>query len=332
MFRGCTGLSSIEIQAPADPVAAGSNAYRCFYAFADGCSSLRKITVPFTKWDMEQQFTSYWLRGTASGLEFWCHKQLPSAGQTSGYSIRGTEHTIPATAVVYDIEGNEPLTFTAGPDGAEVGLQKVGAPPAVSLSWSKDGETWQVYDLTSTGNISLNAGESVQFKATTSNARMGDRWNRYHKFVVPTGEVSASGSLMSLLGPNIADQATSAQSCFDRLFTTCAGLKDASQLKLPHRRVAGSDGNTGGGCASIFYNCTALTAAPELPLIEGGINSGWKELFAGCTGLSSVQPVISCYAGGENMFKLMFSGCTNLTAGPEKIGCAQGTASPYMMA
>jgi len=318
MFRGCTSLSSIEIQAPADPVAAGSNAYRCFYAFADGCSSLRKITVPFTKWDMEQQFTSYWLRGTASGLEFWCPRLLPSAGQTGGYNIRGTEYTIPATAVVYDIEGNEPLTFTAGPGGAEVGLQKVGSPPAVSLSWSKDGETWQEYNLTSTGNISLSAGESVQFKATTSNARMGDNWNRYHKFVVPTGEVSASGSLMSLLGPNIADQATSAQSCFDRLFTTCAGLKDASQLKMPHRWVAASaTGSTGGGCASIFFNCTALTAAPELPLMEGNANSSWKELFYGCTGLSSVQPVISCYSGSPAMFKYMFSGCTSLTASPE---------------
>ena len=176
-----------------------------------------------------------------------------------------------------------------------MGLQKVGSPPAVSLSWSKDGESWQVYNLASTGNISLNAGESVQFKATTSNARMGDNWNRYHKFVVPTGEVSASGSLMSLLGPNIADQDASAQSCFDRLFVTCEGLKDASRLKMPHRRVAGSSGSTGGGCASIFYNCAALTAAPELPLMEGGADSAWKELFAGCTGLSSVQPVISCY-------------------------------------
>lgn len=143
MFRGCTGLSSIEIQAPADPVAAGNNAYRCFYGLADGCSSLQKITVPFTKWDMEQQFTSYWLRGTASGLEFWCPKQLPSFGQTGGYNVRGTEHTIPGTAVVYDVEGNDPLTFTAGAGGAGVSLTKAGRAPDVSVSYSMDGYNWQ---------------------------------------------------------------------------------------------------------------------------------------------------------------------------------------------
>lgn len=324
MFSNCSGLLSVEIQAPVDPPSYNNNEYRCFYSAFANCSALQYVKIPWTKWDVldvgNRQFTTGWMygvHGENGGLQFWCPAELQSAGK------RDSDNYIPSpggsgSVTIYDIEGNEPLTFTAGPDGAEVGLQKVGAPPAVSLSWSKDGETWQEYNLTSTGNISLNAGESVQFKATTSNACIGDYYNRYHKFVVPTGEVSASGSLMSLLGPNIADQAVSAQGCFDRLFVTCAGLKDASQLEMPHRRVAASaSGSTGGGCASIFYNCAALTAAPELPLMEGGGNSSWKELFAGCTGLSSVQPVISCYAGGPAMFKYMFSGCTSLTASPE---------------
>ena len=66
---------------------------------------------------------------------------------------------------------------------------------------------------------------------------------------------------------------------------------------------------------SLFYGCTNLTTAPELPATTLSTNC-YSNMFKGCTGLTSApelpatQLAVSCYSH-------MYSGCTCLTSAPE---------------
>ena len=70
------------------------------------------------------------------------------------------------------------------------------------------------------------------------------------------------------------------------------------------------------GCYhSMFYGCTSLTSAPELPASEFCADSCYNSMFKGCTSLISAPKLPStnlastCYAS-------MFDGCTSLTSAP----------------
>ena len=70
------------------------------------------------------------------------------------------------------------------------------------------------------------------------------------------------------------------------------------------------------GCyANMFYGCTSLTTAPELPattLAEGCYNG----MFRGCTSLTT-DPALPATTLANYCYNLMFSGCTALTKAPE---------------
>jgi hypothetical protein len=117
--------------------------------------------------------------------------------------------------VVYDIEGNEPLTFTAMENGASVNITKDGNVAPISISYSTDGNTWQEYSVGVTGAIQLQQGDTVKFKATTANDKICTSNAIYYLFKTQ-GALSVTGSVMSLLGPNIADVVSN--SCFSIMF------------------------------------------------------------------------------------------------------------------
>ena len=66
--------------------------------------------------------------------------------------------------------------------------------------------------------------------------------------------------------------------------------------------------------ASMFYNCTSLTAAPELPATT--LYSGcYENMFSGCTSLTTA-PALPATAMKYSCYENMFSGCTSLTTAP----------------
>lgn len=132
----------------------------------------------------------------------------------------------------------------------------------MSVSYSLDGDSWLQYDFSSTGEIPVSEGQSVRFKATSSNDKICMDSSNGCRFVFTGGGVSASGSLMSLLGPNIADVVEAYS--LNRVFLTCGTLADASQMEMPHRRLANY--SVGG----LFQKAYSLTAAPVLPSMEPG--------------------------------------------------------------
>lgn len=65
----------------------------------------------------------------------------------------------------------------------------------------------------------------------------------------------------------------------------------------------------------LFYNCVALTSAPDLPATELAGNC-YKYMFFGCTNLKAA-PALPATTLASYCYYNMFSGCTNLKTAPE---------------
>ena len=180
----------------------------------------------------------------------------------------------------------------------------------LKIRTTADGE-WQQWDFST---ITLQPGEFVEICGENSECT-----NMLGKFEL-TGSIAASGSVMSMVygeKTNEQNQKLLTFNAFgyynedsgdeDGMFYGCTGLTAAPEL--PATTLATS-------CyASMFNGCTGLTAAPELPATTLATNC-YISMFNGCTGLTAAPELpattlaTSCYAS-------MFNGCTGLTAAPE---------------
>lgn len=131
--------------------------------------------------------------------------------------------------------------------------------------------------------------------------------------------ISSAGSNLYLRGTGntkIADG--SDNSCF--VFTGTDVLKIACEGNienlLDYETVsAGGHPTMAALCyASMFYNCTSLTSAPELPatILTDYCYAG---MFQNCTSLTTV-PELSATTLAQNCYYYMFEGCTSLTTIP----------------
>lgn len=121
--------------------------------------------------------------------------------------------------------------------------------------------------------INLQDGESV-YLTGINNANALNSQTKYSTFVL-TGSIAASGNIMSLLGNN----ADLTQYCFYRLFFGCTSLTTAPEL--PATELAQY-------CYSyMFSGCTNLTKTPILPA-KTLVSNCYSNMFAGCTSLNTV--------------------------------------------
>ena len=122
-----------------------------------------------------------------------------------------------------------------------------------------------------------------------------------------TVNVACTGNILTLLdwrNYNIVDT-QNARFCY--LFYNCSVLTSAPEL--PAKTLADY-------CYyAMFYGCTNLTAAPELPATTLAYRC-YNEMFWGCTNLESA-PVLPATKLEKLCYGDMFYGCTSLTAAPE---------------
>ena len=197
------------------------------------------------------------------------------------------------------------LCFTAEADNSSVQLTAVGSAPAVTLVKSFDGVNWEAYAVGEVIDLP-STGDFVYLAAGESgNESFGLGQTSYHKFVI-NGLVAASGDLTSLRRFDL-EQTTLASSCYHAMFYGCTGLTSAPEL--PATTLATN-------CyRNMFDGCTGLTSAPELPATTLASNC-YQYMFSGCTGLTSAPELpattlaVSCYG-------YMFEGCTGLMSAPE---------------
>ena len=144
------------------------------------------------------------------------------------------------------------LRFTAEADNSTVQLTAVGSAPAVTLVKSFDGVNWEDYTVGEVIELP-SIGDFVYLAAGEGgNETFASSSSIYNRFVI-NGLVAASGDITSL-----------------RRF-------DLIQTPIAERCYIG-----------MFYGCTGLTSAPELPATTLARNC-YRYMFYGCTKLSLIK-------------------------------------------
>ncbi len=199
------------------------------------------------------------------------------------------------------------LTFTANADGSSVRLRiynENGDDPsaAPTLYYSLNGSDYAQWDYSA---ISMDSGDVLKFYGNNASG-LADYNNReYVRFWI-SGSVAASGNVMSLISSDMPNTVP-CDYCFIYLFYDCTGLTAAPEL--PATTLAS-------GCyTAMFFGCTGLTAAPELPATTLASDC-YTGMFCNCTGLTAA-PKLPATTLASGCYSIMFYGCTGLTSAPE---------------
>lgn len=178
------------------------------------------------------------------------------------------------------------LCFTAEQANSTVAMVANGSAPSVNLLYSTDAANWQPFVVGTTTVTLASVGDKVWLKARIDgNAAMGSITSS-NTFTL-SGQIAASGSIMSLLNGEAETFTISSNGCFEYLFNNCTSLTAAPELPattLP----------TSGCYVGMFKGCTSMTAAPELPATTLKSNC-YSEMFRGCTSLSSIKVGFSSF-------------------------------------
>ena len=208
------------------------------------------------------------------------------------------------------------LCFTANTDNSTVALSKTEGQTEVSLEYSTDdGEEWLAYTIGTA--VTLNdAGDKVYFR-NVGTAETFSTANDIYNFFTMTGSIAASGNVMSLVDQSCKTTTIPCDYCFCKLFLDCTALTAAPEL--PATTLAER-------CYYyMFQDCTALTTAPELPATTLEV-SCYHSMFNGCSALTTA-PKLPATTLANICYGNMFNGCSALTTAPElpatelKTGC-----------
>ncbi|MCR5659717.1 MAG: hypothetical protein K6G25_10400 [Bacteroidales bacterium] len=228
-----------------------------------------------------------------------------------------------------EAQNDIPLTFEAIEAGTVTLVKEGDFTPNSGIQY-RLGETgsWSSYSY-GTG-ISLQAGQKLHFRSTSSDAYSRDGL-KYSHFTCTAdcylyGSVGALFNNSNSLPGNACSRlfygnthikshtsnslvlpATSlAQACYEEMFSGCTAL--TTPPALPATSLADYCYN------QMFSGCTALTTPPALPATSLA-NLCYREMFSGCTSLTAA-PELSATSLAENCYQRMFYGCTALTTPP----------------
>ena len=126
-------------------------------------------------------------------------------------------------------------------------------------------------------------------------------------FTDKTVKVACTGDIRTLLDWRNYSTVDTKNAKFRYLFYDCSVLTSAPEL--PAKTLAKD-------CyKSMFFNCTSLTSAPKLPATTLA-GSCYNSMFSGCTSLTAA-PELPATTLADNCYLSMFHGCTGLTSAPE---------------
>ena len=182
------------------------------------------------------------------------------------------------------------LCFTANTASSTVKLKKSYSPTEVTLQTSTDGTTWSDYTI-GTDITLANAGDKVYFRNASEDVTgiITDSRN-YYNFVM-SGSITASGNVMSLIDKSCQATAITTDGCFRRLFYNCEALTSAPEL--PAKTLFSS-------CyTQMFYNCSNLTTAPELPATTLEY-SCYNQMFWKCSSLNDIKIALPAWVPDNN--------------------------------
>lgn len=172
------------------------------------------------------------------------------------------------------------LCFTAEQANSTVAMVANGSAPSVSLLYSTDAANWSPFVVGTTTVTLASVGDKVWLKAGSGgNAAFGSGSSAYNTFSL-SGQIAASGNIMSLLDGDNESLTIPAKFCFYSLFSNCASLTTAPSLPATALKIR---------CYfRMFYGCTSLTTAPSLPATTLKADC-YQTMFSGCSSLTAVE-------------------------------------------
>ena len=175
---------------------------------------------------------------------------------------------------------------------------------ATQLQYSKDKETWKTITLNGTNTIPMNSGERVYFRNDSGSFNWYKKArDKFYTQIKCSNNHKVGGNINSLLDYNNYNVAITPY-CFFSLFYENKYLTDANELIFSKTSLAGH-------CyRDMFYGCTSLTTAPELPATTLAYNC-YEYMFQNCTSLTTA-PELPAKTLAEDCYYNLFVNCTSL--------------------
>jgi len=185
-----------------------------------------------------------------------------------------------------------------------------------ALSYSTDsGATWS--EASQNVTVSVAEGAEVWWKGVSERgiAFNGPNANSGIGRFSSSVPFDLKGNIMSLIYGDSFEGKTSLASKPHALLGTFFNSRvvDASELILPATEFY----PLYGAYRYMFYGCTSLTAAPQLPATTL-VQNAYQGMFQGCTSLTTA-PQLPATTLANNCYDGMFSGCTSLTTAPQEL-------------
>ena len=134
-----------------------------------------------------------------------------------------------------------------------------------------------------------------------------------------TVDVACTGDIRTLLDYENYENVATESARFSYLFYNCTQLTSAPNL--PATKLADR-------CYSnMFYGCINLKTVPTLPAMKM-FSGGYRSMFQGCTSLENA-PDLPAKELADLCYAFMFSGCTKLKKGPDALPAKKMASSCY---
>ena len=178
-------------------------------------------------------------------------------------------------------------------------------PSTVSTAqYSYDAVNWKTADNIT---LNLNKGKKVYFKGNITGNQSYSNFDSDSARFTMTGKIAASGSIMSLQAGNPQDKSLNYDCEFYSMFYNCTSLVTAPEL--PATTLANE-------CYErMFYKCTSLVNAPVLPATTLS-EYCYNEMFTQCKSLKTA-PALPATTLANSCYMQMFENCTSLVTSPE---------------
>ena len=205
------------------------------------------------------------------------------------------------------------LCFTAGKAGSKVWYTN-GGTNKPDVQYSEDGSTWKTWNVGDTiplakkgDKIYIRGNNPTGFSHDEGLSSVTDIKEIDCTYFGMSGSIAATGSVMSLIdGEGTSTTIPDGKGCFSHLFYRCSALTRAPEL--PATKLAEA-------CyCEMFHFCSNITEAPELPATELAQHC-YLNMFSSCTKLSKT-PKLPATKLAQGCYKGMFA-YTALKEAPE---------------
>ena len=177
-----------------------------------------------------------------------------------------------------------------------------------TLEYSTDAFTWSTWDGTTTLSSTTSGSRDVlHLRGTGNTVITGNNLN--YRWVLTGTDIKCIGNIENLLDyATVAsgNHPTMADHCYYRMFYSCTSLTQAPDL--PATTLAKNCYH------GMFQDCTSLTQAPALPATTLAYEC-YYGMFYSCTSLTQA-PDLPATTLADDCYQYMFYGCTSLTQAP----------------